>query len=173
MSQPTSNGLTIKGSWVKQPKSITDQRGRLTQWLDGSDGDRYHSFYEVTFEEPYIVRANHWHLKKTELLRCIQGSVILHLLDIREHSETKNQHNVITLSAWPLTIVRVPQGVVHALVQFEIQTGTSGHPLPAIVQVFATKHHDPRDDHPQLLVPTLGNKLDLDAYRARFPTVAE
>lgn len=163
------NGLTIKGALATQPKSVTDQRGRLTQWLDGSDHEIYRGFYEVTFEESLIVRANHWHRKKTELLRCIQGSIVLHLFDIREHSETKNEHNIVTLSAWPLTLVRVPCGVVHALIQLEMQTGASGQPVPAIVQVFATRHHDPRDDHHHMLVPTLGNKLDLDAYRALLP----
>lgn len=139
--------LTIQGVWLKEPKTIHDARGSLTQLLDGSDGDIYKAMYEVTFREPTMVRANHYHWKKTEYLRALKGGVELILIDLREKSETYEYRNVHCLT--PRSgLIRVPAGVAHALIS--IDPGT-------VVQVLATEHHDPTDDHPHLVIQTKGH----------------
>jgi hydroxymethylpyrimidine pyrophosphatase-like HAD family hydrolase/dTDP-4-dehydrorhamnose 3,5-epimerase-like enzyme len=147
---------TIFGVSLRHPKSISDERGRLIQWLDGTDALSYVSFYEIE-TLPGYVRGNHYHPAGTreELIRVTRGQFTVYLDDLRVDSPTHGVRQQIVLRASEPHMLRVPSGVAHALVN----TGRE----VASASIHSTEHHQPGHDFDHIVVPAKGYRPEGNA----------
>lgn len=139
----------IFGVSLRHPKTVSDERGRLTLWLDGTEAATYVSFYEIETDPGYL-RGNHYHPAgtKDELIRVTRGQYTVYLEDLRDDSPTKGVRQEILLRASEPHMLRVPSGVAHALVN----TGRE----VANASIHSTEYYQPGHDLDHAVVPASG-----------------
>lgn len=59
---------------------------------------------------------------ETKLVRCVRGSLLDVIIDLREDAETYMRHHAVTLSAANRTMLCVPQGFAHGCLTLEDDT---------------------------------------------------
>lgn len=129
----------IFGVSLRHPKTVHDERGRLIEWLNGSESSKYVSFYEIETAPGYL-RANHYHPTgtKDELIRVTKGQFTVYLEDLRDDSPTRGVRQEVVLSASEPHMLRVPSGVAHVLVN-------TGREM-ASASVHSTEYYQPDHD---------------------------
>jgi len=140
---------SIFGVSLRHPKTVQDERGRLTEWLNGSESTTYVSFYEIETAPGYL-RANHYHPAgtKDELIRVTRGQYTVYLEDLREDSPTRGMRQEIVLRATEPHMLCVPSGVAHVLVN-------TGKDL-ASATVHSTEYYQPGHDVEHAVLPSAG-----------------
>ncbi|MDD5111137.1 MAG: cupin domain-containing protein [Candidatus Altiarchaeota archaeon] len=90
----------------------TDQRGWLAEILKQEHvqaGKPFGQFY-VTTAHPGVVKANHFHSRKTEWFCVIRGNALLVLSD-----KSGQQREEIPIGEGNMVVVRIPPGVAHGI----------------------------------------------------------
>lgn len=109
------NGL-INGVKISRLKEIKSERGSILHFFKVSDPD-FIKFGECYFSEIYSKKVKGWkiHEKQTQNLTVPIGLVKFVIFDPREHSETKNKINEITIGRQVnYIILTIPPGVYYA-----------------------------------------------------------
>jgi dTDP-4-dehydrorhamnose 3,5-epimerase len=111
MSQPSRS--TIEGVRVRELEQHSDERGDLVElfrerWFDGFEPVQWNSIRS----DGNVLRGFHCHLRHTDLLALIGGTMTMGLMDLRHDSPTSGRSEVMTLRAAGEAVL-IPPGVGH------------------------------------------------------------
>ncbi len=104
----------MQGLIIKQLQRYDDERGWLTEIYRNDELDYAPAMGYVSLTNPGVIRGPHEHVKQSDCFVFVgPGDFELHLWDRRESSETKGDHQVLTVGQSAPTMVIVPPGIVH------------------------------------------------------------
>ena len=112
-------GVTIKDVFVKELRSIIDDRGDVvelwsTAWPEYKDGkviDTKHVYQSAT--DPGVVKCWHLHEMHTDQFTVTRGKTQVCIVDLREDSPTFLQANSVIIGAGIPRLVKIPAGILH------------------------------------------------------------
>ncbi len=104
----------IEGVFIKELKSIPDERGKLMEMLR-CDDQIFKKFGQVymTTTKPGYVKAWHYHKKQTDNFVCVKGKIRVGLYDDREDSKTKGEVQEFILTLDKPILLQIPPQVFH------------------------------------------------------------
>ncbi|MBS1647451.1 MAG: dTDP-4-dehydrorhamnose 3,5-epimerase [Bacteroidetes bacterium] len=170
----------LKGSYVIALQPRTDERGFFMRTFCKNEFAAIHHTQEwVQSNHSYTkhkgsVRGMHYQtppFSETKLVRCIAGSVLDVIVDIRKNSPTFLQHFSVELSAENKKAIYIPQGFAHGfqtlsneveMLYHHTQFYTPQHeaallyndPMLGIVWPLQAQHLSEKDTQHPLLTPT-------------------
>ena len=99
---------------MKDLKSIPDDRGMLMEMWRSDDPDfqRFGQCY-ITWVNPGVVKAWHYHAKQTDHFVCVSGMAKVALHDAREGSPTRGETNDFVIGWQRQRLLIIPPGVYH------------------------------------------------------------
>lgn len=112
----------IDGTEVKKLKTIRDERGKLMEILRVSEsGTQPRQVYLTTARENVVKDKDNFHMHKrqTDFFCCVKGRIRLVLVDARSESRTKGEINELEIGESNFSLVRIPNGVLHAFKSLE------------------------------------------------------
>ena len=112
-------GVTIDGVFLKELKSLIDDRGDVielwsTAWLDYENGnviDTKHVYQSAT--DPGVVKCWHLHEIHTDQFTVTRGKLQVCLVDLREDSPTYLQANSVIMGTGIPRFLKIPKGIMH------------------------------------------------------------
>lgn len=121
----------LPGAYLIEPERRGDERGffaRVFCEREFAAMGLSKSFVQVNnsmAERKGTLRGMHYQLPphaETKLVRCVRGSLLDVIIDLRERSNTFGQHTSVTLSADDRRMLYVPKGFAHGFLTLEDQT---------------------------------------------------
>ena len=112
-------GVTIDGVFLKELKSLTDDRGDVielwsTAWPEFQSGtvlNTTHVYQSAT--DPGVVKCWHLHAEHTDQFTVTRGKLQVCLVDLREGSPTYLQANSVILGMGIPRFLKIPKGIMH------------------------------------------------------------
>ena len=136
---------TLKEVKIIKPKIYEDERGSFMEIFKSSIFKEFglpQSFIQENqvFSRKRVLRGLHYQLKypQGKLIRCIAGSILDVVVDIRIGSPDFGKYAIIKISSENQIIVYVPEGFVHGYFVKSDQ---------AVVVYNCTNEYDPRDEN--------------------------
>jgi dTDP-4-dehydrorhamnose 3,5-epimerase len=128
----------IEGVKVKDLKPIPDDRGMLMEMWRSDDPDfqRFGQVY-ITWVNPGVVKAWHYHKKQTDHFVCVAGMAKVALHDAREGSPTFGETNDVVMGWQRQRLLIIPPGVYHGFTAVGME--------PAGIINIPTELYDPED----------------------------
>jgi dTDP-4-dehydrorhamnose 3,5-epimerase len=104
----------IEGVKVKDLEPLPDDRGMLMEiWRsDDPDFQRFGQVY-ITWVNPGVVKAWHYHVKQTDHFVCVAGMAKVALYDAREGSPTFGETNDVIMGWQRQRLLIIPPGIYH------------------------------------------------------------
>lgn len=103
-----------QGCSIRDLTTHADERGALTEifrkeWPTGLSPVQWN----YVRSKPNVLRGVHVHVIHTDYLVCLDGTMLLGLVDVRPESPTRGLAATVTLEGAKLQAVVVPPGVAH------------------------------------------------------------
>jgi len=123
----------LRGAYVIDLEKIGDERGFFArafcaeQFRKHDLVDNFVQFNNSLAEKKGTLRGLHYQFApkaEVKLVRCIRGSLLDVIVDVRKDSPTFLQHFGIELSAENRSMLYVPKGFAHGFITLEDQTET-------------------------------------------------
>jgi dTDP-4-dehydrorhamnose 3,5-epimerase len=104
----------IDGVKLKDLRVLPDDRGMLMEMWRSDDPDfqRFGQCY-ITWVNPGVVKAWHYHRKQTDHFVCVAGMAKVALHDAREGSPTEGETNDFVIGWQRQRLLIIPPGVYH------------------------------------------------------------
>lgn len=151
----------MAGVVVKPLAPHRDDRGWLAEVLRCDDPE-YTSFGQVyvSWSRPLVVRAWHFHRRRTDYIACIQGQALLALCDLRLPPEAR-RIAVVPIGEEEPVLVRVPPLVAHGVAVL-----ADG---PAVLVEIASEPHQPSNPDRGLVQVPQDVPKQLEEVRVEYP----
>ena len=103
-----------QGCAIHDLTTHADERGALTEifrkeWRTGMDPVQWN----YVRSKPNVLRGVHVHVVHTDYLVCLEGAMVLGLVDVRPESPTRGLAATVMLEGAKLQAAVVPPGVAH------------------------------------------------------------
>ena len=139
----------IQGVKVKDLSPIPDDRGMLMEiWRsDDPDFQKFGQVY-ITWVNPGVVKAWHYHEKQTDHFVCVSGMAKVALHDARDDSPTKGETDEFVIGWQRQRLVVIPPGVYHGFTAVGVEpAGIINVPTELYDYENPDEFRRPFDDH--------------------------
>jgi dTDP-4-dehydrorhamnose 3,5-epimerase len=115
----------LKGAFIISPELISDHRGFFTRMFCANEFKKLNLNLNMVQSnlsnslKKNTIRGMHFQTngaEESKLIRCIKGSIIDVIIDLRENSNTYCQHFKIELTDTNFKMLYVPEGFAHGFI---------------------------------------------------------
>ncbi len=145
----------LKSSFVIFPKTIKDNRGEFSRFFCKQE------FKKIGLEKEFVqinhsynllkgtIRGMHFQkspFEESKLIRCVRGSVLDVIIDLRPESNTYLKHFAVELSADNKKMIYIPTGFAHGFQTLQENTELIYHHTEYYKPEFETgiRYNDPQ-----------------------------
>lgn len=112
MNTPLKNPLPIDGVYTQTLTPYADERGSLTELYRSAWTTDPMIQWNYVQSKADVLRGMHMHIRHTDCVVALSGSMLVNLKDLRPYSPTYGQIAQITLTG-PDRFLVIPPGVAH------------------------------------------------------------